>query len=225
MNPHQLYSISVSESLGSVSAIWFCPPDAKAMFVFAHGAGAGMNHPFMTRISDLLFERRIATLRYNFLYMEKKSKRPDPPAVAIQTVSSAVQYARTLSTLPIFVGGKSFGGRMTSTATSKGLLGQPDGLIFLGFPLHPAGKPSLERAEHLTQIRRPMLFLHGSKDALADLDLLRFVCSGLGGFATLKTWDFVDHSFHAPKSSGKSDSDTMTELAEYISIWISDRFQ
>lgn len=206
---------------GRVSGLLHKPSSARAGYVLAHGAGAGMAHPFMAAAATGLAERGIATLRYQFLYMEKKSKRPDPPKLAQATVRAAVAEAqRLLPKLPLFAGGKSFGGRMTSGAQAADPLAGVLGLVFLGFPLHPAGKPSQERAAHLSEIRIPMLFLQGTRDALAELDQLEPVVKGLGKKATLKLFDQADHSFHVPAKSGRKDAEVMSELLDTMAAWI-----
>ena len=188
------------------------PPGARACYVFAHGAGAGMAHPFMAQVSAGLAERGIASLRYQFPYMERRAKRPDPPALAHAAVRAAVaQAARRLPGFALVAGGKSFGGRMTSQAQSTAPLPGVRGLAFLGFPLHPAGKPSEERARHLFDVRVPMLFLQGSRDNLADLALLRPLVKRLGARAALKVFDDADHSFHVPARTGRTDDAVMAE--------------
>jgi hypothetical protein len=207
-------------SHGSVSALLTQPPRAKACFVFAHGAGAGMAHPFMATVAAGLGERGIATLRYQFPYMEKGSKRPDAPAVAHAAVRAAVAEAtRCCPELPLIAGGKSFGGRMTSQAQAASPLDGVQGLAFFGFPLHPAGKPSSDRARHLGDIRIPMLFLQGSRDSLAELSLLEPVVNGLKRQATLHIVKDADHSFHVPARSGRRDSDVMIEILDVFAGW------
>ena len=194
---------------------------ASAGYVLAHGAGAGMRHPFMAAVAKGLSTRSIATLRYEFPYMEAKSKRPDPPKIAQAAVRAAVEEARTrLPKLPLFAGGKSFGGRMTSQAQAADPLPGVRGLVFLGFPLHAAGKPSDERAKHLFEIDVPMLFLQGSRDALADLSLIEPLVKKLGSRATLEIFDDADHSFHVPARTGRKDSEVMDELLDRLSAWI-----
>ena len=189
--------------------------------MLAHGAGAGMAHPFMAAIARALAERAIATLRYQFPYMEQRSKRPDPPKVAQATVRAAVQEAaRRLPELPLFAGGKSFGGRMTSQAQAASPLPDVRGLVFLGFPLHPAGRPSDDRAQHLSDVRIPMLFLQGTRDALADLSLLEPLIARLGEQATLQLVDAADHAFHVPARTGRKDTDVITEMAGSLREWI-----
>jgi len=202
------------------SALLIKPRDAHACYVFAHGAGAGMTHAFMTEAAEGLAARRIATLRYQFPYMEKGSRRPDPPAVAHAAVRGAVaSAAQHCPGLPLIAGGKSFGARMTSQAQAKAPLDGVAGLAFFGFPLHPAGKPSSERADHLTDVRVPMLFLQGSADKLAEVDLLKPVVKKLGGRATLHLVDAADHSFHVPKRSGRDDRAVMAEILDAFAAW------
>jgi predicted alpha/beta-hydrolase family hydrolase len=206
---------------GPVSALLTAPRDAAACYVFAHGAGAGMAHPFMASLADELAQRRIATLRFNFPSMERQSKRPDAPPVAHAAVRAAVAEARRrLPALPLFAGGKSFGGRMTSQAQALAPLEGVRGLVFVGFPLHAAGKPSLDRARHLRDVRCPMLFLQGTRDTLADLALLREAIEPLGGRATLHVVDDADHSFHVRASSGGNDTQVRAALAATIADWI-----
>jgi hypothetical protein len=204
----------------TVSALLMRPRDARACYVFAHGAGAGMTHAFMTAAAEGLAERGIATLRYQFPYMEKGGKRPDPPAVAQSAVRAAVaEAARACPGLPLIAGGKSFGGRMTSQAQAKTPLAGVVGLAFFGFPLHAAGKPSSERADHLAEVRVPMLFLQGGADKLADIDLLKPMVKKLGERATLHLVDGADHSFHVPKRSGRSDREAMAEILDAFAAW------
>jgi predicted alpha/beta-hydrolase family hydrolase len=205
----------------SVSGLLQVPPQARACYVFAHGAGAGMAHSFMAAIADGLAERGVASLRYQFLYMERGSKRPDLPKVAHAAVRAAVVEAgRRYPTLPLFAGGKSFGGRMTSQAQAASPLPGVRGLVFLGFPLHPPGKPSNERAKHLSDVDVPMLFLQGTRDDLADLSLLEPVCEQLGARATLKLFPEADHSFHVPARTGRKDPEVRTELLDSMVSWI-----
>jgi predicted alpha/beta-hydrolase family hydrolase len=204
-----------------VSGLLIAPPGARACYVFAHGAGAGMAHPFMAQVAAGLAERSIASLRYQFPYMERRAKRPDPPALAQAAVRAAVaEAARRLPAFALVAGGKSFGGRMTSQAQSVAPLPGVRGLAFLGFPLHPAGKPSQERAKHLFDVRVPMLFLQGSRDALADLALLRPVVERLGERASLRVFDDADHSFHVPARSGRPDADVRRDLLDALAAWI-----
>jgi predicted alpha/beta-hydrolase family hydrolase len=215
----QALSIEVGES-GSVSALLTRPAQPRACYVFAHGAGAGMVHAFMQAVATGLAERGVATLRYQFPYMEAGAKRPDPPAVAQAAVRAAVEEAaRALPGAPLIAGGKSFGGRMTSQAQAKRALGGVRGLAFFGFPLHPAGKPSTERAAHLSEVRIPMLFLQGTRDKLAELDWLRPVVDGLGACATLHLIEGADHSFHVPARSGRNDAQAMDEMLDAFAAW------
>ena len=206
---------------GNVSAVLMRPEAARACYVLAHGAGAGMRHASMEAIAMGLAERGIATLRYQFPYMEKGRKRPDPPALAQATVRAAVAEAAVVCAgLPLLAGGKSFGGRMTSQAQAKAPLEGVRGLAFFGFPLHPAGKPSAERADHLAQVKMPMLFLQGTRDALAELRLLEPLVKGLGRKATLHLVEGADHSFHVLKSSGRNDRDVLIEIFDTFAAWV-----
>jgi predicted alpha/beta-hydrolase family hydrolase len=203
-----------------VSGLLLEPPQARAAYVFAHGAGAGMAHPFMATVAAELAERGIASLRYQFPYMEQGGKRPDPPKLAQVAVRAAVtEAARLLPSLPLFAGGKSFGGRMTSQAQAVSPLPGVRGLVFFGFPLHPAGKPSDERAEHLFDLQIPMLFLQGTRDALADLKLLKGVTKRLGARASLRLFEDADHSFHVPARSGLKDADVRREMLDAFAAW------
>jgi predicted alpha/beta-hydrolase family hydrolase len=209
------------ESGSRVSALLQPADDARACYVLAHGAGAGMEHPFMAAIANGLAERGIATLRYQFPYMEQRSKRPDSPKVAHATVRAAVEEAaRRFPNVPLFAGGKSFGGRMTSQAQAGAPLAGVRGLIFLGFPLHAAGRPSDERGAHLAEVRIPMVFLQGTRDALADLSLLKPLVEGLGKRATLTLFQDADHSFHVPARTGVKDSEVMTRVVDALAAWI-----
>ena len=193
------------------------PPDARFAYVLAHGAGAGMRHPFLEAIAHALFERGVATLRYEFAYMEQHKSRPDPPAVAAARVREAVERAAAeWPGLPLVAGGKSFGGRMTSTAQAEEPLPGVRGLAFLGFPLHPPGKPSVSRAEHLYQVQVPMLFLQGTRDEFARLELITEVCEKLGPRATLHLIDEGDHSFKVPKRAGRTVEQVLAALADRI---------
>jgi hypothetical protein len=204
-----------------VSGLLQAPPEARACYVVAHGAGAGMAHPFMGAIANELAERGIATLRYQFPYMEQGSKRPDTPKLAQATVRGAVAEAsRRVPELALFAGGKSFGGRMTSQAQAASPLPGVRGLVFLGFPLHPAGRPSDERGAHLFAVQIPMLFMQGTRDSLADLQLLRTLTGQLGARATLKLFQDADHSFHVPARTGRKDSEIMAEMADALAEWI-----
>jgi predicted alpha/beta-hydrolase family hydrolase len=190
----------------------------------AHGAGAGMKHSFMEAIATGLAEREIATLRYQFLYMELGSRRPDPPPLAHAVVRAAVlEASRRLPDIPFFAGGKSFGGRMTSQAQAVTPLPGVRGLVFLGFPLHPPGKPSNERAKHLFDSDIPMLFLQGARDEFAELRLLEPLCQQLGVRATLKLFPEADHSFHVPARSGRKDSEIRAEVLDTMAKWIVER--
>ena len=203
-----------------VSALLQIPPRASACFVFAHGAGAGMAHPFMAAVTAGLAERSIATLRYQFPYMEKGGKRPDPPKVAHAAVRAAVAEAhRHVPKLPLIAGGKSFGGRMTSQAQAAEPLDGVAGLAFFGFPLHPAKRPSGERAEHLSDVKIPMLFLQGTRDALAELSELEPVVHSLGHHATLKLFADADHSFHVPARSRRKDAEILLEVLDAFAEW------
>ena len=204
-----------------VSGLLLTPPHARACYVLAHGAGAGMNHPFMASVAVELGQRGIATLRYQFPYMERGAKRPDPPQLAHATVRAAIAAAsHALPKLPLIAGGKSFGGRMTSQAQAEEPLPGVRALAFLGFPLHPAGKPSRERAKHLFDVRTPMLFLQGTRDTLAVLDELEPVCEALGDRATLKLFQDADHSFHVPARSGRKDAEVRGEVLDALAAWI-----
>ncbi len=208
------------EGGGEVSAILMRPANARWLLVLAHGAGAGMTHPFLERLARELASVGVATFRYQFPYMEQRRRVPDSPSVATATVAGAVRTAaKAAAGLPLFAGGKSFGGRMTSQAASQGLLEGVKGLVFFGFPLHPPNKPSTKRAEHLAKVQIPMLFLQGTRDTLADLALLRPICEDLGVRATLHIIETADHSFHVLKSSGKTDADALRELAETTASW------
>ena len=204
-----------------VSGLLRKPDKATACYVFAHGAGAGMTHPFMAAIADGLAERGIATLRFQFPYMEQGSKRPDSPKVAQATVRAAViEAVRFLPDVPLFAGGRSFGGRMSSQAQAASPLPGVKGLVFLGFPLHPPGQPSDERARHLFDVQIPMLFLQGTRDDFADLKLLEPLCKRLGGRATLRLFQDADHSFHVPARTGRTDSELRVELLDAIGQWV-----
>lgn len=205
----------------SVSALFAAPPQPAACLVLAHGAGAGMTHPFMAAVAEGLSERRIATLRFQFPSTEAGSKRPDRPPLAQAAVRAAVNAARgRLPDVPLFAGGKSFGGRMTSQAQAEAPLPGVVGLVFLGFPLHPAGKPASDRADHLAQISVPMLFLQGTRDALAEMALLEPAIAELGKLATLVVSDQADHSFHVPVRSGRTDAEILAELLDRAAEWM-----
>lgn len=216
-------SAEIGQPASAVSGLLLAPESARAGFVMAHGAGAGMHHTFMVAVADGMAERGIATLRYQFPYMERGSKRPDVPKIAHAAVRAAVALAkRRLPGLPLVAGGKSFGARMTSQAQASGPLEGVCGLLFVGFPLHPAGKPSSERAAHLSKVQIPMLFLQGTRDELADLDSLRPVVAGLGARARLKEFDQADHSFHVPAKGGRRDAEVLAELLDAAAAWIDD---
>lgn len=213
-------TIHIGDTIGDVSGILQRPPDAWAIYVLAHGAGAGMRHGFMEAVAGALAERRIATLRYQFPYSEAGARRPDPPGVAEATVRAAVASAHELAPdLPLLAGGKSFGGRMTSNAMANRQLEHVRGLVFLGFPLHPAKQPGVTRAEHLDRVESPMLFLQGTRDNLADLALMTSVCARLGPRATLHVVEGADHSFSVLKRSGSSNTGVLRELALTIEEW------
>jgi uncharacterized protein len=213
--------LTIATGDASVSALLLTPPDVHACYVLAHGAGAGMTHPFMGAVAQGLAARGIATLRYQFPYMERGSRRPDTPRVAHAAVRAAVVEAAQRSPgLPLFAGGKSFGGRMTSQAQAASPLPGVRGLVFLGFPLHPAGKPSDERAAHLFDIGIPMLFLQGSRDELASLELLEPVVAKLGAKATLSVFAGADHSFHVPARSGRKDVQVLAEVLDAFAGWL-----
>lgn len=205
----------------ATSGLLDVPDSAQACFVFAHGAGAGMKHPFMAAMARGLFDRGIATLRFQFPYMEQGTKRPDPPKIAQATVRAAVrEAAQRLPNLPLFAGGKSYGGRMTTQAQAAEPLTNVRGMVLVGFPLHPAGKPSTERAAHLADVQLPMLFLQGTRDALADLDLMRDTTSKLGPGATLHVIEGGDHSFQVLVRSGRTNDEVREELLDTMAAWM-----
>jgi hypothetical protein len=211
----------VVEHAGPVGALLRRPAAADAMLVMGHGAGAGMRHVFLERMAELLAERSIATLRYQFPYMERGSRRIDPRPLLLATVAAAVEAARTAAPeLPLFAGGKSMGGRMTSLAAADGMLTGVRGLVFFGFPLHPVGRPGAERGQHLERVVAPMLFLQGSRDDLADLDLLGPVLARLGARATLQVFEGADHSFRVPRRSGRTDAEVLAQLADAVRGWL-----
>jgi predicted alpha/beta-hydrolase family hydrolase len=204
-----------------VSGLLQAPPDARACYVLAHGAGAGMAHPFMAAIADGLAERGIATLRYQFPYMEHGSKRPDAPKLAHATVRAAVlEASRLVPELALFAGGKSFGGRMTSQAQAASPLPGVRGLVFLGFPLHPPGQPSDERGKHLFDVQIPMLFRQGTRDDFANLPLVEALCKQLGRRATLKLFQDADHSFHVPARTGRKDPEVLASVLSAMKDWM-----
>lgn len=218
--PPQPLTLRVDDSQ-SVSALLQAPPDARACYVLAHGAGAGMTHSFMEAVADGLAGRGVATLRYQFPYMERGSKRPDAPPLAHAAVRAAAAEAHRLwPHLPIFAGGKSFGGRMTSQAQATQPLPGVVGIAFLGFPLHPAGKPSQERAAHLQQVLCPMWFWQGTRDELADMALLKPIVEQLGTRATLEIAPEADHSFHVPARSGRKDAEVLSDGLDALARWI-----
>ncbi len=206
---------------GKVSALLVTPAKPHGVYVLAHGAGAGMAHPFMEAAAHGLAERGIATLRYQFPYMERGSRRVDTPKVAQAPVRAAVaEAARLMPGIALFAGGKSFGGRMTSQAQAEAPLEGVRGLAFLGFPLHAAGKPADARGAHLADVKVPMLFLQGSRDDLASLELLRPLVKQLGARATLTVLEGADHSFHVPAKSGRKDAEVMAEALDALAAWI-----
>src|SRR6266702_8206911 len=203
-----------------VSALLWRPAKSRRLLVLAHGAGAGMSHPFMEKLAGELAGVGVATLRYQFPYMEQRRRVPDSPAVLTATVVAALRAAaEAVPGLPLFAGGKSMGGRMTSQAAAQHPLDGVRGLLFFGFPLHPPNRPGTKRAEHLAKVTVPMLFLQGTRDALADLKLLRPVCAKLGPRAKLHVIEKADHSFHVLKSSGRNDAEVLRELAETAASW------
>lgn len=215
------FKFQATESSGKVSGILMMPQQAECLLVLSHGAGAGMHHFFMESMSKELAQLGIATFRYQFPYMEQGKKRPDPPGIAQATIRSAIKKAHELADdLPFLAGGKSFGGRMTSSAASKKPLPFVKGLVFFGFPLHAPGKPSVERGDHLFEVTIPMLFQQGTRDSLAKIDLIRSVCDKLGNKATLQIIEGGDHSFKVPKSSGRNHDMVIQELAEKVAEWI-----
>ena len=209
------------EDAKRVSGLLQAPRSPRACYVLAHGAGAGMTHPFMAAVAGGLLERGIASLRYQFPYMEQGGKRPDAPKLAQATVRAAIAEAsRLLPGVELFAGGKSFGGRMTSQAQAAAPLPGVRGLIFLGFPLHPAGRPADERGKHLLDVRVPMLFLQGTRDDLANLELMQALVEQLGDRATLKLYQDADHSFHVLARTGRKDAEIMAEMLDATASWI-----
>ena len=210
---------------GEVSALLVRPAEANWMVALAHGAGAGMRHAFMEALAEELARVGVATLRYQFPYMEHRRRVPDAPGVSTATVAAALRAARDAAPeLPLLAGGKSFGGRMTSTAAAEDRLEGVRGLVFFGFPLHPPKRPGTKRAEHLEKVKQPTLFLQGTRDELADLSLLRPICAKLGALATLHVIEGADHSFHVLKKSGKTDAGVLEELASTTEAWAKDTF-
>lgn len=219
-------TIRVSDSAGDVDALLCRPDDAKWLLVCAHGAGAGMRHLFLERLAGELAACRVATLRYQFPYMQQQRKRPDSPAVLTATVQATVRKALDVAPdLPLLAGGKSFGGRMTSLAvtaehsSANPVMASIRGLVFFGFPLHPSGRPGTTRAEHLSRVQVPMLFLQGTRDTLADLALLRPLCNTLEPLVTLHVVEGADHSFHVLKRFGKTDAEALREVAYTVASW------
>jgi len=222
MNRSDVTSVTITvDDAHSVSGLLWAPASARACYVLAHGAGAGMFHPFMDVVARELAERGIATLRYQFSYIEQGARRPDPPKLAHATVRAAVAAAAKLApALALVAGGKSFGGRMTSQAQAASPLPGVRGLAFLGFPLHPAGRPSDERAEHLFAVEVPMLFLQGSRDKLADLGLLQRLMERLGERASLRLIPDADHSFRVPARARGNDADVKRDMMDALAAWI-----
>lgn len=213
---------TASAGAGEVSALLMKRGKPRSLLVFAHGAGAGMKHPFMTAVSERLAARGIATLRYQFPYMENNTRRPDLKPILYSTVRAAVDAARShVKGVPLFAGGKSMGGRMTSQAQAEKDLDGVLGLVFFGFPLHPPGKPSTERAEHLGKVKIPMLFFQGTRDTLAEMKLIQPVTKLLVRKATLHIVDGADHSFHVLKSSGRNGDEVLHEIASRTDQWMS----
>lgn len=212
--------VEVSGDVGDVSALLLRPHDARCLLALAHGAGAGMRHVFMESIAERLARRGVATLRYQFPYVEAGRRAPNPPALLTATVRAAVAVAADVAgDLPLIAGGKSMGGRMTSLAAAAAPLPGVRGIVFLGFPLHPAGRPANERGDHLRDVSVPMLFLQGTRDRLADLTLMQPLCDELGERAALHVVERGDHSFHVPKRSGRSDAEVLDELASAVERW------
>jgi predicted alpha/beta-hydrolase family hydrolase len=208
------------DGASEVSALFSRPTNARHLLVLAHGAGAGMSHPFMENMAKELSAAGVATLRYQFPYMEERRRVPDAPAVLTATVVAAVgAAAKAAPDLPLLAGGKSMGGRMTSQAAAQRPLAGVRGLVFFGFPLHPPKRPSTKRADHLARVTVPMLFLQGTRDDLADLDLLRPVCAKLGPLATLFVVEGADHSFHVLKRSGTNDTVVLQQLVQTVASW------
>jgi uncharacterized protein len=203
-----------------VSALLVRPPTARWLLVLGHGAGAGMSHPFLEKLAGELEDVGVATLRYQFPYIEERRRVPDKPEVLTAAVAAAVRTAVDAALgLRLLAGGKSMGGRMASQAAAQGLLADVKGLVFFGFPLHPPNRPGTKRAEHLAKVSLPMLFLQGTRDTLADLTLLRPICANLGSRATLHVIPEADHSFHVLKKAGKTDAQVMKELAQTTASW------
>src|SRR4029077_11555815 len=219
MTPSEHLRFAV-DGTSEVSALFSRPTNARHLLVLAHGAGAGMSHPFMENLANELSAAGVATLRYQFPYMEERRRVPDAPAVLTSTVVAAVAAAaKAAPDLPLLAGGKSMGGRMTSQAVAQRPLDGVQGLVFFGFPLHPPKRPSTKRADHLAKVTVPILFLQGTRDDLADLDLLRPVCAKLGRLATLSVVEAADHSFHVLKRSGTSDTAGLRQLVKTVASW------
>ncbi|EJL81253.1 alpha/beta hydrolase superfamily enzyme, predicted hydrolase [Polaromonas sp. CF318] len=224
MSTHPISLAITLPSGGTTSGLLQAPVNAKACYVFAHGAGAGMDHPFMEAIAQGLAERGIASLRFNFPFMEQGSKRPDAPALAHAAIRAAVaEAARHMPGVPLFAGGKSYGGRMSTQAQAAEPLPGVKGIVLLGFPLHPAGKPSTERAAHLADVKLPMLFLQGTRDALADLGLITRTTAKLGNKASLHIVEGADHAFHVLVRSGRADVQVREELCDTTAAWMAKR--
>ena len=211
---------TIATPSGEVSGLFSRPSQAEALLVLAHGAGAGMTHPFMAAVADALAAEAVATLRYQFPSMEAGRRRPDTPSIAMATVRAAVQSTAADGPLLVVAGGKSFGGRMSSEAAAKSMLPHVRGLVFFGFPLHPPGKPGRSRAAHLAKVRVPMLFMQGTRDALAQLPLVETVARELGTRATLHVVDGGDHSFKLPKRLGRDPADVINEIGRVTADWI-----
>jgi len=196
-------------------------PGASALLVIAHGAGAGMRHQFMEGIVERLVERCIATFRFQFPYWEQGRRRPDPQPLLLEAVRSAIATAHAqVPELPLFAGGKSMGGRMTTLAASEEPLEHVRGIVLFGFPLHRPGPPTIERAKHLSHVGPPLLFLQGTRDTLADLDSMREVVGSLGKQATMHVVEGADHSFHVLKRSGRSDDEVLDDMAAQVEAWV-----
>ncbi len=220
MTSGSLVTISIDDA-HRVSGLLQAPPNARACYVLAHGAGAGMRHPFMASVAEGLAKRGVATLRYQFPYMERGSKRPDAPKLAHAAVRAALaEMSRLAPDLALIAGGKSFGGRMTSQAQAASPLPGVRGIAFLGFPLHAPGRPSDERGKHLFDVQTPMLFMQGTRDEFADLELLEPLVKQLGARATLKLFPDADHSFHVPARTGRKDTDVRAEMLDVLAGWI-----
>ena len=225
MSAESRLRLNVSDTIGSVSVLFDRPDDARSVFVMAHGAGAGMHHEFMQSISTRLVDKNIAVFRYHFPYMEKqyaeqKRRRPDPATVLRQTARQAIEFARSLAPdLPIFAGGKSMGGRITSEECSLSPNPRVHGLAFLGFPLHPAKRPATKRSQHLFRLTLPMLFLQGTRDPLAEISRMQAICVDLGQKATLQIIEGADHSFHVLKRSNRTDEEVLGELVDTLHRW------